>query len=774
MQTANIDRLKARLIYFLYRLALAAGSPIVLLYLVGRTLGNRAYASTLRERLGFLPPNCRRTLPGAVWLHAVSVGEVNSAAVLLDRLGAALPGVPVFVSVGTLAGRALAERRLGGAAGVFYAPLDYAWCVRRALRAVQPTLLVVLETEIWPNLWREARRTGAQLLVLNARISDRAYPRYRRLRWLFGPVLGHAGAIRTQSARDVERYAALGRREGVVDGGNLKYDVRPAAAPPQVAAWIAGLRPCKVWIAASTMPPLGPGDIDEDTVVADAFLELAREHPDLLMIHVPRRPERFDSAARELERRGVRFVRRSALAGLRLPGALLLDTIGELAGLFQFADVVFMGGTLARRGGHNLLEPALFGKAIVSGGNLQNFPEIGADFREAGAMAEIAAPVELARAVSDLLADDARRSELGRRAAALALARSGAADRAVAEIVQWHARGLVVPVPPWWRLPLVPAAWLWRLGTAVDRRMATVRRLGTPVVSVGGIAMGGVGKTPFAIWLASRLDSPAFLTRGYRRRSSGTVVAAPGEAVDPRVAGDEAVLLARSKLGSVGISADRHDAGVRIEAEFRPGVFLLDDGFQHWRLHRDVDIVLVDTLDPFGRGRLFPAGRLREPLSALARADAVVLTRTTPGRGYPAVLEAIRTHTSAPVFRSRVVPTGWIDLDKGCESAAPARPGAFCGLGNPDGFLQTLGGDAVELARFPDHHRYTAADLVEVALRARQAGLDTLATTQKDAANLPPDWRDHMGGVRLLALRIGFEVEEEGALLELVRRLLKR
>jgi 3-deoxy-D-manno-octulosonic-acid transferase len=383
--------------------------PLLLLYFVFRGAKNPAYIRSLVDRLGFLPRPFRQTRPGAIWLHAVSVGEVLACVEFLRRLRAEFPNSGLFVSTSTLAGRATAGDKLAGIAdGVFFAPVDYCFAVRRVLRTLQPSVVLVVETEIWPNLFREVKRTGAGLLIVNGRISDKAFARYRRWEWLFRAVLPHADAVLAQSPEIADRFKALGAERMVV-GGNFKYDFDPQAAAEgsPVRAFIDGMRPAAVWVAASTMPPAMPGDVDEDDAVIDAYRQLAR--PDLLLILVPRKPERFDVIARKLAAAGIPYVRRSALSGSA--SVLLLDTIGELSGLFPLADVVFMGGTLAARGGHNILEPAAFGKPVIVGPHMENFRAIAADFSRAGACVEIASASELAGAVARLLdaPEDARR-----------------------------------------------------------------------------------------------------------------------------------------------------------------------------------------------------------------------------------------------------------------------------------------------------------------------------------------------------------------------------
>jgi 3-deoxy-D-manno-octulosonic-acid transferase len=710
------------------------------------------------------------------------VGEVLTALELIRRVRELRPDAPVYVSTTTLAGREAAEQRLGGLArGIFFAPLDYRGIVRRVLTKLRPAAVVVLETEIWPNLYREAKRAGAALLVVNGRISDRALPRYRFARAFFRHVLRWPDAVLAQSEEDARRFVIAGAPEQRVQvAGNLKYDLKPPAAgvAPDIAAWLDRVNPEHVWIAASTMPPKEPRDPDEDDAVIGAFAELARSRPWLLMILAPRQPERFDAAAEKLARAGVAFVRRSALAEVALPGVLLLDSIGELAALFEKASAVFMGGTLASRGGHNILEPAYFGKPVIAGPHMENFSEIAQEFTGGGALLRIERPQELAGAVSSVLQAP---GETGERARALVSARRGAVARIAAQVL--HHADLALPDPPHALLPrliLKPLTWIWSIAHRMNlkRGIAQKRSLSTRVVSVGGLSIGGAGKSPIVEHLAERLRAagadPAILTRGYRRRSAEPVVIVPrGEKAPVRLTGDEAQMFVREAQAHVGIGADRFAVGRRMENELHPGVFLLDDGFQHVRVQRDEDIVLIDALNPLGGG-IFPLGRLREGPASLARATAVIVTRTQPGQGIGGIENMVRRYNPrAPVFRSSVVPRLWIDYAIGKAAELPGnKVAAFCGLGEPRSFWRTLETLGLEVAfrwAFGDHHAYSPAELERIAAQASSAGAGALVTTEKDTMNLCEGAVELLQPHRLLWLKIGIEIENEQ---ELISRLI--
>ncbi len=752
------------IVYLLYGFVQIAAFPLVLLYLLYRGVRDRRYFENLGERFGRVP--IQRTAPGAIWLHAVSVGEILSAVELLKELRATAPAVPLYVSTTTLAGRAMAVQKLAGLAdAVFFAPLDFGFCVRRLLRAIKPSLVVVMETEIWPGLYRQTKLAGCALAVVNGRISDRALPTYLRFHWFFRAALLQPDRIWVQSRVDHERYLALGAPpDRVIEGGNLKFDFNPLGKPvaDDLKKFLDGLQ-ATIWIAASTMP-----HPDEDAIVVDAFRQLAPTHPKLLLILVPRKPERFELAARKLAARGVPFVKRSQLEPLRLPGALLLDTMGELSALFEMSDVVFMGGTL-HWGGHNVLEPAYFSKPVVVGPRMQNFAAIYELFHEARALVEIAGAEELAPAVGRLLDDTTLRREVGERAKRAASTQQGVAKRRAMELIDLHAMALPHDMPTLTaRMLLGPLSRLWG---AFARTPDGARALSKPVISIGGITMGGTGKTPMAIWLAERMRArgltPAILTRGYRRQTPHTEVIVPaGAAAAVALTGDEAQIFVRRGTAHLGIDADRYRAGRRMEETLHPDVFLLDDGFQHRKLKRNVDLVLIDTLDPFGGGEVFPLGRLREPMENLTRATAFVLTRAEPGKRTDAVEAVLRRYNpTAPIFRSWVQPSKWRGGTPG------GRVAAFCGLANPNTFWRLLKAQGLCVETqwiYEDHHQYTCLEARRMAQLTQVAGLEYLVTTEKDYVNLPEGAFPALSGVKLCWIEIEARMEDEAGFLALL------
>jgi tetraacyldisaccharide 4'-kinase len=336
---------------------------------------------------------------------------------------------------------------------------------------------------------------------------------------------------------------------------------------------------------------------------------------------------------------------------------------------------------------------------------------------------------------------------------------------------------------------LGPLALLWEWGGKYKRdrseqRASTLRPVPVPVVSVGGITVGGSGKTPFVNYLAKTLRergySPAILTRGYRRRYPAEhLVFEAGAQVSPFFTGDEAQIFLRSANGPVGIGARRYETAQVMLRNFpETDVMLLDDGFQHALMGRDFDIVVIDGLDPFGQEELVPLGRLREPLGALARADLFVVTRAANDVRFEAIKTRLRDYNAdAPVFRTALRARQWRTYAKGDALVIPAgtKVGAFCGLGNPQNFwdtLEALGLDVVFRWEFDDHHSYKPVELSRIADQARMQGAEILVTTEKDRINCPSHCEKSIRPLELVWLEIELEVEDEPALLaKLTRRL---
>jgi 3-deoxy-D-manno-octulosonic-acid transferase len=708
------------------------------------------------------------------------VGEVLAAIPLIAEVRRKTSRTKIFVSTTTLAGRETADKRLSALTdGVFYAPFDFVWCVRRVLRHIRPTVVVILETEIWPNLFRESKRIGCGLVIVNGRISDRALSRNKRFSGWFAPVLEQCDRILVQSSEMKDRFEAAGAPPDRVEvGGNLKYDVDPPAVARNSPAlrFIEADRERPLWIAAST-------SADDSIAEEDFVIAAQRKLPGWRLIIAPRKPERFESVSRLLAESGLNVMRRSAPDFASEADILLLDSVGELSGLFPYATAVFMGGTLADKGGHNILEPAIFGKPIIAGPHMENFREISEHFERHRAFLRIEAGEELAAAVLAAAGDPA----LGERARDAAAAKRGAALRAAAAIMELYESRYPCDRHP---QPSQGILWLlsvlWREGSKRDRESKRKRAesLPVPVVSVGNVTAGGTGKTPVTIELLRdfRADGAGLLMRGYGRVVRENVVVLD-EHHHPPVSstGDEAQLCMRATGVPIGIGPDRRAAGMQLLNASPARILFLDDGFQHMQLKRDFDLVLIDALHPFGGGELLPLGRLREPLEGLARASAFLITRSDEAPNIRAIETILRRYNpTAPIFAARTVACGWheadgseFDIDLFAELAEDMRAIAFCGLGNPDAFWHTLrqvGIDPVASYAFDDHHQYTPSEIRRLARHARDIGAGSMLTTAKDVVNLDPEFPAIIGTIKLYWLEVRTEIEDGTKLIDLIRQ----
>jgi tetraacyldisaccharide 4'-kinase len=417
------------------------------------------------------------------------------------------------------------------------------------------------------------------------------------------------------------------------------------------------------------------------------------------------------------------------------------------------------------------------------GPHMENFQAIAEEFRAAGAVVEVGGAEELAGAVERALADD---GGVGVRARECAEARRGATARAVAAMREVYRVPRYRPAMPWflvaWALARV---WRWEGRRRQSQYYSWRRKLDVPVISVGNLTMGGTGKTPCVLRLAELLRErgrrPGILTRGYGRTSPVPALALPvGATVGTEESGDEPQIFLRARVAPVGIGADRYRTGTLLREQFGTDVLLLDDGFQHVKLARDFDVVLVDALNPFGGGEIFPMGRLREPVEALARADAILITRSEASDLVPAIERAVRRwNPRAPVFRARIQPEWWVEHRTGrnirTEEMKLERAGVFCGLGNPQSFYRTLdalGARYVDWVEFEDHHRYRPNELKRMAEQFRRIGATALVTTEKDAVNLCDGADELLAPLPLYWLKICMRIEGEAQLLaEIERRI---
>lgn len=414
----------------LYSLLISCAAPCAFAVVLWRGLRDRSYWQGLAERFGLGP----MVSAPSVWLHAVSLGEMSAAAPLIHAIRTRHSRLPLLLTTATPAGRARAQALFGASVDVRFLPYDTPGSVRRFLARARPRLAVIMETELWPNLFRECERRGVRVLLANARLSAKSVARYRRFGSLFSGLFTANVQVAAQSAEDASRFQSIGSApERTHVAGNVKFDLQLAAGiidqGRSLRAAFGSGRP--VWIAGST-------HAGEEEQLLDAHARLLAEMPDALLLLVPRHKDRFAAVTELLVRRGVRFARRS---GGVVPDAgsqvLLVDTVGELALLYACADVAFVGGSLVAVGGHNLLEPAALGLPVLTGPHYFNSREIAQLLLERGAALQVADAQELAAVLRRLLDDPQERRRIGAAGKQIVESNRGSVARLLALTDPW-------------------------------------------------------------------------------------------------------------------------------------------------------------------------------------------------------------------------------------------------------------------------------------------------------------------------------------------------
>jgi 3-deoxy-D-manno-octulosonic-acid transferase len=420
--------------YSLYSVLVLAVAVLASPWFVYQALRYKKYVASLGQRMGYLPVSFNMDADESIWIHAVSVGEVLTARPLISDLKRRYPDLRMFLSTTTLAGQQLARRSVQDVDAVFYFPFDLGIFVRRTLDLVRPKLFIMMETEIWPNLLYECRRRGVKTAVVNGRLSARSFSRYRTIRGFMRRVLDHVDRFLVQSEESARRFIDIGADPArVVVTGSLKFDsldmspnALQARARDRVLRYFRVPSSRLVIVAGSTMK-------GEESAVLRAFRRVRTTTPNALLVIAPRHPERFGEVEQLVRSEGWKTAKRTDLAIDNEPrvDVVVLDSIGELATVYQIATVAFVGGSLVATGGHNVLEPAVFGKPIVFGPHMENFAEIADAFVSNGAGVQVAGEQQLDETLLSLMSDPVRRARLGAAARALVEANRGAKEKSV-------------------------------------------------------------------------------------------------------------------------------------------------------------------------------------------------------------------------------------------------------------------------------------------------------------------------------------------------------
>ena len=423
--------------YFIYSVLLSIAFLILLPRFLFDALRHGKYVAGFRERLGNVKPILHQTTP-LIWIHAVSVGEAQAARPLVRELKTRFPDIALAISTTTRTGQELAQDIFkDDAVSVFYFPFDWRWTVRRVLRVIRPTAVVILETELWPGFLRECRSQRIPVAIVNGRLSGQSFRRYRLVKQFISRVLSCVTLAIMQTDSDANRLIKLGMKpENVRVSGSLKFDAGDLSATTSATDYFNERfsldSAAPVILAASTHAP-------EERIVLESFKQILTKRPDARLLIAPRHPERFNDVASLVELSGLSYSRRTkpAVVADTTNSVILLDSIGELPSIYSLATIVFVGGSIARTGGHNILEPAAVGACVVTGGYTHNFRAIVETFPKADALVQLSpmpeaeAREELTTVLTGLLIDDARRAEIGARAKKLVNQNRGATERTV-------------------------------------------------------------------------------------------------------------------------------------------------------------------------------------------------------------------------------------------------------------------------------------------------------------------------------------------------------
>jgi 3-deoxy-D-manno-octulosonic-acid transferase len=392
---------------FFYSFLIILCTPVVLLYFAIRGLRDRAYLGRWHERFGFIPTDDQR---GGIWVHAASVGEFNAASPLIRALIKSYPEIPLTVTTLTPTGSDRVKRDLGDKVAHSYVPIDLPGSVSRFLKRLQPRMIIVMETEIWPNLYLQSKRLNIPLLMANARLSKRSVDRFAHLPVFVGKVLQTVAWIGAQSAADAERLAGCGANPKHIEmTGNLKFDL---SVPASLAERASALR--LSWGRERPVLVAGSTHEADENVVIPSFAALLETLPDALLILVPRYPERFASATQLAKAAGLHTELRSqGETCSRQAQCFVIDTIGELMNYYACADLAYVGGSMGEQGGHNALEPVALGKPVLMGPNMENAQEIANQLLMCNAARSVSNQQDFIQAAEEILSDGVLRDSMG-------------------------------------------------------------------------------------------------------------------------------------------------------------------------------------------------------------------------------------------------------------------------------------------------------------------------------------------------------------------------
>lgn len=822
----------------LYNIAAIIIVILVIPMFMIRSVREKGFVERIRQSFGFFPEHALDKVEkkDCIWVHAASVGEIVATSPLIKEFRKEFPKSPILVSVVTTSGYEMANRIIKDADAIIYFPLDLPWLAGHVLRRIRPRVFLPVETELWPNFLRTARLIHVPVMMVNGRISDKSVKQYKHLHSLLRDMIGTVKLFAMQSSIDAEYIMRLGApKELVTVTGNTKFDQTYTDVSPEEKKKIIedmGLTENDgIFLAGSTHR-------GEEGPVLQAFASVRKTHPHARLVIAPRELLRTTEVVHLCRKAGFTVTTRTTLQHEKPHNEdiVILDTIGELGKVYSIGDVVFVGGSLVPHGGHNILEPAAHGKAIIVGSHMFNFKDTYALFKNRNACITVHNGDELAKEVTRLFDEPDHRHRMEEETRAIVRENKGASRKSAILLHQMldayesspenrhHVRSTQKitnfqtyfidlvhskEVDGFFPNIIMGILYLFSLiyGLLVNIKLAGYKygvfkkqKLDCFVISLGNVTVGGTGKTPTAQRLARDIRDMGYrvviLNRGYRAKWHGEVgIVSDGKRLhmDAAEAGDEAYMLAKHLPEvPVLIGAERAKTGRYAIENLGAEVAILDDGFQHWQLMRDLDILLVDAVNVFGNGYILPRGTLREPISHISRADICLMTKVDQAAAGSCdyIRETVhRYNPKARIVESIHQPRCFIPLTEWYVNIASQgidiakmrgkRVMAVSAIGNPASFEQTLsdlGAVIIESLRYPDHHDYAMSEMTDIFQQAENAGAEAIVITEKDAVKIPADVAREKWSIPIyvICVEVTFQKGSEGLREMLQQRLAER
>lgn len=802
--------------YFLYNiLILIVFVLFVLPYYTYRLFTEKGFGRRFRQSLGNIDEKEIEKVKGkdCIWIHGASVGEIVATSPLVKQIRKEMPDRPILVSAFTVGGYNMAKQIIPEADAIIYFPLDLPFVAESLVKRIHPGVFMPVETELWPNFLRAIRERHIPVMMVNGRISEKSVKSYRYLYGIWDDMLNTVTRFCMQSSIDAEYITHLGAdHDKIFVTGNTKFDQTYAEVTAEdldkyrEELGIGNAYP--VIVAGSTHP-------GEEKVLFQAFQNVRKEYPDARLVIAPRKTARADEIAKLASsysyETGFRSIMKEESSPRKNYPVLLIDTIGELGRIYAIGDVVFVGGSFSNTGGHNVLEPAAHAKPILVGPSMQNFKDSYALLSKVKACKMVNNTTELTNEFLDIMKNDERRKAMGEASMQVIRENRGADVRsimylkdlldltavpakeypvypintrnltdeggarlrhgdAIIQYILQLAYGPDTPFFGWLLLALLRGmSYLYEFGVSCKLALynsGIMRRVKLPccVISIGNITVGGTGKTPTAQKMAAIVKEMGYrvviLNRGYRSHWGKEIgVVSNGEKIFMTAyeAGDEAYLMAKTLPGiPVIIGKNRAVTGRYAVEKMNAEVIIMDDGYQHWQLERDLDVVLVDTLNMFGNGCVLPRGTLREPLENLNRGDIFLLTKTDQSSKLSRIQlrnTITKYNAGAPVVESIHHPKNFVEIAdwykgisnnyRDLEELRGKDVMVFSAIGNPSSFEQTLssiGLNILEAVRYPDHHDYGMLEMQYINERASSLKAVAMVATAKDAVKIPTEF----------------------------------